>query len=1226
MDPSIVSSFSRILDKITAALSSVWTTALAYVGATEDASTWWQAVFERRILKGEVGISVRWFHSKKIDVLWELESLVNSLSQENLGSAETPRKEYDSPSKPSSFTQCSTGQDSNVNNYWFTDHSRNVNLHLRKSKQSVHRDCIGPNERNGWYTKHTNTGEKHYCEVEQTLYDFNQSSRDYVGNNVSEAETYIGLANRPNRHPESVMQETKSRFVRISPVDDIRPQRSASCPDLSSGSHGQSTFSKGNGSCNLTPFASLPSLNSQDGVFENANLLKVSTVQSMPTLTSFVCNTHYPWEDGVVYKNHCLPHVQMSHHAAEEDGNQINQNDWNLYSDASLDELLLHKDTLEMLWEDNLSPGKEDWRLNKYKVKESQTSARIICNKGAGTNCEEHSSLFPSSNATSINKASLGSWDYHRTRSVFQRSSRIEQDTLTGNYPRNTITPSGSIIDNGVYTDSKDDDDICELNLNAFVDDAGPSVDKQSAIEDHDSALFTSSSAWNTSIGATMVSDLNMPTMDFVADISSPLDYKDSRHACRDRGVKSLQKSLRKKDSIKSIEACLSKQEKRVVRILTDADRLISTNTTLNRFPKAAAISISKTLETAETGDHHMSIKCFNVSDKTPAGLPNPKVDTLLPTGLESRNVKSETESWLSKSACFPLNLAQQSLGYLLALLMGRRNEEPNWQSKQANSNNCQASERAEKTCAPDVRYYLTGHSAYMYYKLLARTEANYKIARLHAERNYLLQFYQWKLDTLTNIVRIARDYYSNPTEMNLARWKSLKRNLSKEHQSNTDVMMQVSQIPDYYPYFTFALVLLQLLLLGVLFKWYSFPDGGIATESRVQHGIPTFLGTETFRFMKEPNPWLGPPVHSFIAAGAVVAACMRPLEQLKTITARKGYRLMTERNRHYFGCCEMASLFNRAGTTTQSECEEMTSGLGIWTMGVLCSERPSTKNSVAHVIRPCCTGLRGECMMTSHEHCAFIEGVFHTDCNHCVQVNCIKEMCQLASTSEDDAVLLPGDVPWLPGRNTRWQWWRFLTAVPLSYGVIHLGVLVFVELTMMLPLEMCVGWHRVIIVYVSSAVLGEMVSYSLEPFVPHVGSTSGAGGIIGVAILDLFQAWSFLQCPLWEAIKLLAIITFISFLGTFYLISVVSFLTGILVGAVLCLVVIPYITYGRRLGYFRTRLVLIGFTLIIIGWVVLHWLVHFLEACDVCAVVECVPYARGLCTSYYQSAHIKAK
>lgn len=145
-------------------------------------------------------------------------------------------------------------------------------------------------------------------------------------------------------------------------------------------------------------------------------------------------------------------------------------------------------------------------------------------------------------------------------------------------------------------------------------------------------------------------------------------------------------------------------------------------------------------------------------------------------------------------------------------------------------------------------------------------------------------------------------------------------------------------------------------------------------------------------------------------------------------------------------------------------------------------------------------------------------------------------------------------------------------------------------------------------------------VSSGIEPHTPHGGSTGGVGGIIGVAVLELVQAWNFLRCPQWEAVKLAAVIMFISFLGTFYLISVASFLTGIVVGMLGCLMVVPYITCGHRSRHKPLRLALVSFVLIILTLCTLQVFNQFLYYCTVCVTLECIPYVTGMCRSYYQN------
>ncbi|XP_055893885.1 uncharacterized protein LOC106051650 isoform X2 [Biomphalaria glabrata] len=439
-----------------------------------------------------------------------------------------------------------------------------------------------------------------------------------------------------------------------------------------------------------------------------------------------------------------------------------------------------------------------------------------------------------------------------------------------------------------------------------------------------------------------------------------------------------------------------------------------------------------------------------------------------------------------------------------------------------------------QKKKRKEKMFYLTGKAAYRYYILLTLTETKMKISRLKLEKESLMKKYEWKQRTLMDIVKIARDYYSDPTEINLHRWKTLKKELSSEtkHESYTDVRMHVSSTPDYWPFFSFMIILLQFSCLLVLCFKHGVGLRGVGTLKYIRVNVPTYLGTETYSRLEEPNPWLGPPTHAFYAAGAVLASCMREDYRLYQSTDLKGYKPMTINNSNYFGCCERKThMVNVAGTTTLTECISMTNELGQWTRGVICSHRNPSLNSVAHIIKPCCVGYHGECQMVSNEHCLFLNGIFHVDCDHCVQI----------------------------GSN-------------------------------------------------------------IEPDLPQVGSTSGAGGIVGVAVLELFQAWRFMQHPSWEAIKLVCLVALFLFLGTVHLISLFAFIGGVFVGMMGCLTIVPYITFGRRLSHLRFRLVLIGFCLLLPTLISIQILFHFVQdtkLCPNCAEFECIQYTYVMCQTY---------
>ncbi|XP_012937831.1 uncharacterized protein LOC101855789 [Aplysia californica] len=520
---------------------------------------------------------------------------------------------------------------------------------------------------------------------------------------------------------------------------------------------------------------------------------------------------------------------------------------------------------------------------------------------------------------------------------------------------------------------------------------------------------------------------------------------------------------------------------------------------------------------------------------------------------------------------------------------------------------------------------FLEGDAAYRYYQLLRKGEAVTKVVEMKAQRDRLLRKFQGKHETLMHTLKLARDYYSNPTEVNRSRWKKFKSELkspdSQEDSNDEDVRSVVPRTPDYRPYFTTALVIVQLITLSLLWYRYGLAPLGVNTRRAVNSDIPTFLGTETFVFLQEPNPWVGPPVQAFLDAGAALSTCIRPSEFLEELAASNVYSqldLAVPGDR--FGCCEMGSYFNTAGTTAEDECRKMTMGLGNWVSGTICSKRRSGRNSVAHVIKPCCAGLTGACVMVSHEHCLFVHGHFFVDMDHCVQVNCLGKLCS-AGGSVSNTPTDPGK-PWLKTRSSDgWQWWRLFSSIPHTHGVLHLLALLVVELLLLLPLEITAGWHRVLVVFVLSSVAGQMMGCAVESFQPQEGGTPGIMGVVGVAVLELAEAWRFIKKPLWEAAKLLALICLFMGMGTLHLISLASSFTGLVVGMIACVQVMPYITLGFHLGKRRLPLVILSTVLQAIVFTALYFTLRSLQnfqQCSQCFTPECIRYTPLMCRTYY--------
>ena len=61
--------------------------------------------------------------------------------------------------------------------------------------------------------------------------------------------------------------------------------------------------------------------------------------------------------------------------------------------------------------------------------------------------------------------------------------------------------------------------------------------------------------------------------------------------------------------------------------------------------------------------------------------------------------------------------------------------------------------------------------------------------------------------------------------------------------------------------------------------------------------------------------------------------------------------------------------------------------GVGMW-LTTECGQRAAGENNVAHILKPCCYQLTGECKLTTHQHCTFLGGYYHAEGpEHCSKV-----------------------------------------------------------------------------------------------------------------------------------------------------------------------------------------------------------------------------------------------
>ncbi|CAH8560776.1 unnamed protein product [Schistosoma guineensis] len=189
----------------------------------------------------------------------------------------------------------------------------------------------------------------------------------------------------------------------------------------------------------------------------------------------------------------------------------------------------------------------------------------------------------------------------------------------------------------------------------------------------------------------------------------------------------------------------------------------------------------------------------------------------------------------------------------------------------------------------------------------------------------------------------------------------------------------------------------------------------------------------------------------------------------------------------------------------------------------------------------PCCLGIKGECIMTTQEHCDFVRGFYYPNAALCSQVNCLNQICGMS--------------PFINNEYPN-QMYRIFTSLFLHAGVLHLILSLGVQMIFMRDLEKMIGWHRITLVYILSGCIGSLTSGIFLPYQVETGPTGAQFALLGVTLVDFIHCWNFLAHP-WYALLRNILLVFILF--TFGLLPWIdnyanagSFLSGILLSFIL--------------------------------------------------------------------------
>lgn len=140
-----------------------------------------------------------------------------------------------------------------------------------------------------------------------------------------------------------------------------------------------------------------------------------------------------------------------------------------------------------------------------------------------------------------------------------------------------------------------------------------------------------------------------------------------------------------------------------------------------------------------------------------------------------------------------------------------------------------------------------------------------------------------------------------------------------------------------------------------------------------------------------------------------------------------------------------------------------------------------------------------------------------------------------------------------------------------------------------------------------------------MSPYSIQVGAGGAIFGLIGVLTVELAQSWKLIRNPWIELIKLIIVIVFFLFFGTFPFVDNFVLMAGYLYGILLAIVVLPYITFGKWHVIRRRILILVMLPvllmMIILEFVLFYEIQSSSQICgNRCQYINCLPYTKLVC------------
>eukprot|EP00035_Acanthoeca_spectabilis_P004527 m.104688 g.104688 ORF g.104688 m.104688 type:complete len:730 (-) comp12614_c0_seq4:1134-3323(-) len=398
----------------------------------------------------------------------------------------------------------------------------------------------------------------------------------------------------------------------------------------------------------------------------------------------------------------------------------------------------------------------------------------------------------------------------------------------------------------------------------------------------------------------------------------------------------------------------------------------------------------------------------------------------------------------------------------------------------------------------------------------------------------------------------------------------------------------QLASLPEYTPYWSRGVAALMGVILIVELATAGVDKIAFQSAETTQ-SLPKNMSSQLYTLTYEPpyNVMIGPSTQSLIRFGAKFGTCMREDERYLVQQARS-VQLNADLN---LGCC-VSTTGGGCGMATEVACN---SNAGTFLTGQ-CTEARCPEPEV----RPCCH-YSGKCEVTTENWCELSGGVWSTLGTDCGNAQCLSAICGF--TVE---------------KNRADQWFRFIIPIFLHSGIIHYAVNMYLQLGLGSQIERTTGTLRMALIYMIAGIGGYVTSAVFSPNIPSVGASGSIFGLIGVAVVDLFQSWQVVEQPWSRAFTTLLHTAGYLMIGTMPFIDNWAHVGGFVFGIMAAIIFLPYLTFGVMDSIRKRCLMCMCIPLLVctffVGFMIFYLVQETQSFCPGCKYVQCVPYTSNFC------------